>query len=143
VIAILTVDNNDLYRALYFVHLLAAIAAFGPLFLYPRLRRAGETESIAKMHVYFVIPALVVMWVAGMGMAGVGKIDLAGTPFITATIVLWLIALVVSWFLIRPALGNPDPAATKTMSMGVGITHLILIVAMYLMIFKPGGYSFN
>jgi hypothetical protein len=94
VIAILTVENNDLYRALYFVHLLAAIAAFGPLFLYPRLRRAGETESIAKMHVYFVIPALVVMWVAGMGMAGVGKIDLAGTPFITATIVLWLIALV-------------------------------------------------
>jgi hypothetical protein len=143
VIAILTVDNNDLYRALYFVHLLAAIAAFGPLFLYPRLRRAGETESIAKMHAYFVIPALVVMWVAGMGMAGVGKIDLAGTPFITATIVLWLIALVVSWFLIRPALGNPDPTATKTMSMGVGITHLILIVAMYLMIFKPGGYSFN
>jgi hypothetical protein len=29
------------------------------------------------------------------------------------------------------------------MSMGVGITHLILVVAMYLMIFKPGGYSFN
>jgi hypothetical protein len=143
VIAILTVDNNDLYRALYFVHLLAAIAAFGPLFLYPRLRRAGETESIAKMHLYFVIPALVVMWVAGMGMAGVGKIDLAGTPFITATIVLWLIALVVSWFLIRPALSDPDPAATKKMSMGVGTTHLILVVAMYLMIFKPGGYSFN
>jgi hypothetical protein len=143
VIAILTVDNNDLYRALYFVHLLAAIAAFGPLFVYPRLRRAGETESIAKLHVYFVLPALVVMWVAGMGMAGVGKIDLAGTPFITATIVLWLIALVASWFLIRPALSDPDPAATKTMNIGVGITHLILVVALYLMIFKPGGYSFN
>ena len=28
-------------------------------------------------------------------------------------------------------------------AMGVGITHLILVVSMYLMIFKPGGYSFN
>jgi hypothetical protein len=143
VLAILVVDNNDLYRILYFVHLITAIAAFGPLFLYPRLRRAGETESIAKMHVYFVIPALVLMWVAGMGMAGVGKISLAGTPFVTSTIVLWLVALVVSWFLIRPALNDPDPSAKARLSMGVGITHLVLVVALYLMIFKPGGYSFN
>jgi hydrogenase-4 membrane subunit HyfE len=91
----------------------------------------------------FVFPAMVVLWVAGMGMAGVGKISLAGTPFITATIVLWLVALVVSWFLIRPALSEPDESAKSKLAMGVGITHLILVVAMYLMIFKPGGYSFN
>ncbi len=118
-LAILTVDNNDLYRALYFVHLLAAIAAFGPLFLYPRLqsrRRDGRRSRRCTCASSF--PALVVLWVAGMGMAGVGKIDLAGTPFITATIVLWLIALVVSWFLIRPALSDPDPAATKKMAHG-------------------------
>jgi hypothetical protein len=143
VLAILVPENNDLYRILYFVHLFSAIAAFGPLFLYPRLQRAGETASIARLHMRFVFPALVVLWVAGMGMAGVGKISLAGTPFITATIVLWLVALVVSWFLIRPALDEPDETATSKLSMGVGITHLILVVSMYLMIFKPGGYSFN
>ena len=142
-LAILVVDNNDLYRILYFVHLITAIAAFGPLFLYPRLRRAGETESIAKMHVYFVIPALVLMWVAGMGMAGVGKISLAGTPFVTSTIVLWLVALVVSWFLIRPAVADTSEQARKTMAMGIGITHLILVISLYLMIFKPWGYEFN
>jgi uncharacterized membrane protein len=143
VLAILVPENNDLYRILYFVHLLSAIAAFGPLFLYPRLQRAGATEAIARMHMRFVFPALVVLWVAGMGMAGVGKISLAGTPFITATIVLWLGALVVSWFLIRPALGATDESAKSKLSMGIGITHLILVVSMYLMIFKPGGYSFN
>ncbi len=142
-LAILVPENNDLYRILYFVHLFSAIAAFGPLFLYPRLQRAGATEAIARMHMRFVFPALIVMWVAGMGMTGVGKISLAGTTFITATIVLWLVALLVSWFLIRPALGEADESAKSKLAMGIGITHLILVVSMYLMIFKPGGYSFN
>jgi hypothetical protein len=143
VLAILVPENNDVYRILYFVHLFSAIVAFGPLFLYPRLQRAGDTAAIARMHMRLVFPALVVLWVAGMGMAGVGKISLAGTPFITATIVLWLGALVVSWFLIRPAFSEPDESAKSKLAMGVGITHLILVVSMYLMIFKPGGYSFN
>jgi len=143
VLAILVPENNDLYRILYFAHLLTAVAAFGPLFLYPRLQRAGETAAVARLHMRLVFPALVLMWVAGMGMAGVGKISLAGTPFVTATIVLWLIALVASWFLIRPALTEPDEGARSKMAMGVGITHLVLVVALYLMIFKPGGYEFT
>lgn len=143
VLAILVPENFTLYRMLYFVHLLSAIIAFGPLFLYPRLQRAGETASVARLHMRLVFPALVVLWVAGMGMAGVGKIDLAGTPFVTATIVLWLGALVVSWFMIRPALNDPGEDTRKIMASGIGITHLILVVSLYLMIFKPGGYSFN
>jgi hypothetical protein len=143
VLAILVVENNDLYRILYFVHLLAAIAAFGPLFLYPRLQRAGATVEVARLHMRLVFPALVVLWVAGMGMAGVGKISLAGTPFVTATILLWLISPVVSWFMIRPALADPGESTRKIMAAGIGITHLILVVSLYLMIFKPGGYEFN
>jgi len=87
--------------------------------------------------------SLVLLWVAGMGMAGVGKISLAGTPFITATILLWLIALAVSWFMIRPALNDPSDDTRKIMAAGIGITHLILVVSLYLMIFKPGGYEFT
>src|SRR6056297_3808754 len=117
VLGILVPENNDLYRILYFVHLLSAIAAFGPLFLYPRLQRAGQTSEVARLHMRLVFPALVLMWVAGMGMAGVGEISLAGTPFVTATIVLWLIALVASWFLIRPALTEPDEGARSKMAM--------------------------
>jgi len=143
VLAILVPENNDLYRILYFVHLVSAIAAFGPLFLYPRLQRAGATAEVARLHMTLVFPALVLLWVAGMGMAGVGKIDLVGTPFVTSTILLWLIALVVSWFMIRPALNDPDEGTRKIMASGIGITHLILVVSLYLMIFKPGGYEFT
>jgi len=144
VLAILTPENNDLYRLLHLVHILAAIIAFGPLFFYPKLQRAGQTAEVAKLHMRLVFPALVLLWVAGMGMAGVGKISLAGTPFITATILLWLIALAISWFMIRPALAdNSDDDTRRIMAAGVGITHLILVVSLYLMIFKPGGYEFN
>lgn len=143
VLAILVPENNDLYRILYYVHLLSAIIAFGPLFFYGRLQRAGATAEVARLHMRLVFPALVVLWVAGMGMAGVGKIDLAGTPFVTATIVLWLAALAVSWFMIRPALSDAGADARRIMVAGVGITHVILVVSMYLMIFKPGGYGFN
>jgi hypothetical protein len=66
-----------------------------------------------------------------------------GTPFVTATILLWLISLVVSWFMIRPALNDPGEDTRKIMAAGIGITHLILVVSLYLMIFKPGGYEFN
>jgi len=136
-------DNWTLQRILYAVHILAVTAAFGPLFLYPRLQRAGATTEVARLHMRLVFPALVVLWVAGMGMAGVAKISLAGTPFVTATILLWLIALAVSWFMIRPALNNPSESTQKVMAAGIGITHLILVVSLYLMIFKPGGYEFN
>lgn len=143
VLAILVVENDNLYRLLYYVHLLSAIAAFGPLFLYPRLQRAGETTSIARLHMRLVFPAMVLLWIVGMGMAGVAKMDLAGTPFVTATIILWLIALVTSWFLIRPALTESDEGARSRLAIGVGVTHVILIAALYLMIFKPGGYAFK
>ncbi len=143
VVAILVPESNDLYRILYFVHLLSAIAAFGPLFLYPRLQRAGQIQSIATLHMRLVFPALVLLWVAGMGMAGVGEIDLAGTWFVSTTIVLWVVALAVSWFLIRPATTEDSERARSRLAMGVGITHVILVVSLYLMIFKPGGYEFT
>jgi hypothetical protein len=116
VVAILVPESNDLYRILYFVHLLSAIAAFGPLFLYPRLQRAGQIQSIATLHMRLVFPALVLLWVAGMA---------------------------VSWFLIRPATTEDSERARSRLAMGVGITHVILVVSLYLMIFKPGGYEFT
>jgi hypothetical protein len=143
VLAILVPENDDLYRILYLVHLLSVIVAFGPLFVYPRLQRAGQIQSIAALHMRLVFPALVVLWVAGMGMAGVGEISLGGTWFVTVTIVLWVVALAVSWFLIRPAIAADTDDARSRMAMGIGITHLILVVSLYLMIFKPGGYEFT
>lgn len=135
--------NDTVSQLLYLVHILSAIAAFGPLFLYPRMQRAGETQAVAALHMKLVFPALILMWVAGMGMAGTQKISLGGTWFVTGTIALWLVAVVVSWFLIRPSISDTSEQARKMMAAGIGITHLILVVSLYLMIFKPGGYEFN
>ncbi len=142
VIAIIE-STDTVTRLLYLLHILSAVAAFGPLFLYPRMQRAGETQAMAALHMKLAFPALVLLWVAGMGMAGTQKISLGGTWFVTITIVLWLVALAVSWFLIKPAVADTSEDARKKMAMGVGITHLILVVSLYLMIFKPGGYEFN
>ena len=57
------------YRVMALVHILAVVIAFGPLFLYPGLRKAGETQTIAATHMRLTFPALVVLWVVGMGLA--------------------------------------------------------------------------
>lgn len=136
-------EINTGYQILGLLHILAAIAAFGPLFLYPRLQRAGETQAIAALHMRLVFPALVLLWVLGMGMAGVGEYDMAETWWMTGSILLWIVVLAVSWFLIRPALKDTSDGARSKMAAGIGVTHLLLVVALYLMIFQPGGSVFK
>ncbi len=136
-LAILPISTT--YQLLGLLHVLAAICAFGPLFLYSRLQRNGETQAIASLHMKFVFPSLTLLWVLGMGLAGVGKYDLAETHWVTGAIVVWLVTMVVSWFLIRPSIGDSSEAARKKLSAGIGVTHLTLIVGLWLMIFQPGG----
>ena len=139
-------ESQTLVKLLYLVHVLSIVAAFGPLFLYPRMQRAGETSAMAALHMKLVFPALILLWVVGMGMAGVNKFALAEMWWITITIALWIGSVAVSWFLIRPAIGDTSDDAKKKMSMGIGITHLILVASIVLMIFKPfvdGNYVFN
>ncbi|WP_395152892.1 hypothetical protein [Ilumatobacter sp.] len=145
-IAIFLNESQTLVKLLYFVHVLSIVAAFGPLFLYPRLQRAGETSAMAALHMKLVFPALILLWVVGMGMAGVNKFALAEMWWITITIALWVGTVAVSWFLIRPAISDTSDNAKKKMSMGIGITHLTLVASLVLMIFKPfvdGTYAFN
>jgi hypothetical protein len=137
VLAIFLNENQTLVRILYLVHIVTVIGAFGPLFLYPRLQRAGQSATVAGLHMKLVFPSLVILWVAGMGMAGINEFDLARTYWITITLLLWLAAVVVSWFMIRPALADTSDAARSKMAAGIGITHVILVVSLWLMIFKP------
>ena len=146
VIAIYLFENQNLVKILYFVHVLAIVGAFGPLFLYPRMQRAGETSAIAALHMKLVFPSLIVLWVAGMGMAGINKFNLAETYWITITIVLWVGAVAVSWFLIRPAISDTSDDARKKMAAGIGVTHLTFVASLALMVFKPfvdGTYVIN
>ena len=140
-LAVLPISNT--YQVFGLLHVIAAIVAFGPLFVYPRLQRAGETTAIAALHMRLVFPALILVWVLGMGMAGIGKYNIAETWWMSISLVIWLAMTLVSWFLIRPALNDAGDGARSKMAAGIGVTHLLLVVTLWLMIFQPGGSTFN
>ena len=132
-------DISDGYRLFGLLHVLAVIIAFGPLFIYPSMQRAGATQALAKLHLRLVLPALVIVWVLGMGMVGLSDdVWEMSQTWIVLSLIGWVVLMVVSWFLIRPALTDTSDAARGRMASGIGITHLLLIVMLYLMIFKPG-----
>lgn len=121
------------------LHILAAIVAFGPLFLYPGLRKAGETSTIAALHMRMTFPALILMWVLGMGLAGMSDDAYQVSQlWLSLSIVNWVVLVAVSWFLIRPAITDTNESATARLAAGTGITHLGLVVGLVLMIWKPG-----
>jgi hypothetical protein len=121
------------------LHILAAIVAFGPLFLYPGLRKAGETTTMAAAHMRLTFPALVALWILGMGLAGMSKDTYTMSQlWLTLSIIDWVIMIAVSWFLIRPAISDTSESATAKLAAGTGVTHLGLVVGLILMIWKPG-----
>lgn len=138
-------DLGTGYQILALLHILSAVVAFGPLFLYPALRKAGQTETIAALHMRMSFPALTLLWVLGMGLAGMSKPDgsdeliyKVSQGWLAGSIVLWVVLMAVSWFLIRPALTDPSESATSKLMAGTGIMHLGLIIGLVLMIWKPG-----
>lgn len=127
------------YQLLGLLHVLAVIAAFGPLFFYSSLQRTGQTDTLAKLHLRLVMPALTLVWVFGMGVVGMSdKAIEMSEPWIVIALACWVVLMLLSWFLIRPALTDTSAAARSRLAMAVGITHLLLIVVLYLMVFKPG-----
>jgi hypothetical protein len=127
------------YRLMATAHILAAVVAFGPLFLYPSLRKAGETQAIAASHVKMTLPALVLLWVLGMGLAGMSEDAYKMSQlWLALSLVNWAILVAVSWFLIRPAIADRSDTAQARLAAGVGITHLGLVVGLVLMVWKPG-----
>jgi hypothetical protein len=143
VLSLLAVLDSSTYHLFEVLHILAAVVAFGPLFFYPRLQRNGETATVAALHMKLVFPALTLLWVLGMALAGVGKYDFAKTHWLTAAIVVWLVTMLISWFLIRPSITDSSESARKKMSAGIGSTHLLLVIALWLMVFQPGGNTFK
>ena len=137
VLAILDISTG--YQIFGLLHVLAAIVAFGPLFIYPSMQRAGAGATVAKLHLRLVLPALTLIWVLGMGMVGLSdEVWKIGDTWIVLSLLGWVVAMVASWFLIRPALTDTSERARSRMGAGIGITHLVLVVVLYLMIFKPG-----
>jgi len=81
---------------------------------------------------------LVLMWVLGMGLSGLSdQVYRVADLWISLSIVNWAILLIISWFLIRPAITDETDAGRSNLAAGTGITHLLLIFGLYLMVFQP------
>jgi hypothetical protein len=133
------IDISTGYQIMGLLHVTAVIVAFGPLFIYPSLQRAGAGATIAKLHLRISLPALALVWVLGMGMVGLSdEVWKMSQTWIVLSLIGWVILMTVSWFLIRPSLADSSDAARGRLASGIGITHLLLVVMLYLMIFKPG-----
>jgi hypothetical protein len=91
------------------------------------------------------MPAMFLVWVFGMGLAGLSKPAGADKPvyhlsetWLTLGVIDWLILMLVGWFLIRPAIADTSERAKARFSAGIGVTHLGLVAGLILMIWKPG-----
>lgn len=120
-------------------HILAVVVAFGPGLLYPALRKAHQSSVIAALHMRMTLPALIVLWVLGMGLAGMSDDAYKmSQTWLALSLANWAVLVGVSWFLIRPSLVSDDESANSKLAMGTGLTHLGLVVGLVLMIWKPG-----
>jgi hypothetical protein len=127
------------YEVVALLHILSAIAAFGPLFIYPSMIRAGAGTEVAKWHVRLSLPALVLAGVFGIGLVGMSDDAIEMSEgWIVAAIVAWAAVVAVSWFLVRPSITGTSEQARSMLGAGIGITHLGLVVLLWLMVFKPG-----
>ena len=103
------------------------------------MQRAGASQAVARLHLRLALPAMTLVWVLGMGMVGLSDdIWELSQTWILLSLIGWVVLMLVSWFLIRPALTDTTDAARGRMASGIGVTHLLLVVILYLMIFKPG-----
>jgi hypothetical protein len=137
VLAILPISTG--YELLGLLHILSVVAAFGPLFVYPSMIRAGAGAEVAKWHLRLSLPALVLVWEFGVGLVGLSDDAVEMTEgWIVASLIIWVALVVVSWFLIRPSLADTGERARSMLAAGIGITHLGLVVMLWLMVFKPG-----
>lgn len=142
------------YNIVLLIHILAVIIGFAPLWLTPvlvRLTANGDQAAADGLEVSilrFSLPGIGLAGILGFGLSAMSKVNGATEPlykmsqaWISIAAVLWIVLLAVLFFVARPAIKafrDGNAAARGRIMMATGIGHLILVVMLYLMIFKPG-----
>ncbi len=127
------------YNLMQYVHVAGMLVAFA--FTFSRAKGASPAENGSKLRKVYG-PALAVAGLAGFGVAGMSeKVYRMSQPWLSVAALLWFIALGLVFALIAPAqdkVATGDQNASKVVAAGTGGLHLILAIALYLMIWKPG-----
>lgn len=146
--AILAAIDGTGYKIVLLIHVLAVIVGFAPLWLTPvmvRLTAGGDKAAAEGLDVSilrFSLPGIGIAGLLGFALAGMSdKLYRMSQSWMSIAAVLWIVLLALLVFVARPAIkafrdGNVE--ARGRIMMATGISHLILVVMLYLMIFKPG-----
>jgi hypothetical protein len=151
-----------------FLHILAAVIAFGPIFVFPIV---GTLAAQRPQHLGFavelnhrierrlVIPLALSMFVSGVGLIWTGSINVFQTGFLLVAIGLYVVALAISIGILvpttqrlvqimekapQPGPGAPPPevmALVRRAQMFGGTAMLLFLVIIFLMIIQPGGIA--
>ena len=148
--------TSTAYKTLVLLHILSAVVAFGPWFLnglFPQTalrRNQGEADAINTVNLRVSTLTQFAMYgvvVFGFGIIGAKAkhVDLGmGKPWVGSAIVVWLAIVGVLHGMVLPAqkkLANNEgdrTALTQRQSVGAAIIEVLIVVAVYLMVFKPG-----
>jgi len=147
---------------LVFLHVLTAIVAFGPTFAFAIYgAQAGQQPQHANFmahanHVVsdrLVLPLALTMPVTGLLIVWASGIDLTAAHWLALAIVLYVIAILISIFVQRPATmklidltatppgaGGPPPelpATVRSIQRNGMILGLLVVVIVALMVVKP------
>jgi hypothetical protein len=140
-----------MYRLLLLLHLISAVAAFGPPLVLARLARPDARAGADQARIILqrvVTPGLVGLIVFGAGLisAAEGDIYNFGKPWVSLAFLVVLAALAVVWLLLVPLQRRAAHAATQgeaaqlaRRSAGMsGALHLLLVIGLVLMVWQPG-----
>lgn len=120
-----------------FLHVLSAIVAFGAFFAGPMVSRdtQGAGPALAKVTTFIQAPALAVLLLSGIMEAySFEPREIFKETWISIAFTLWIAMAVVMFFLIRA-----QKAETKLVQPLTGVMHLLMVVALWAMIWQPGG----
>ncbi|MCU1452408.1 MAG: hypothetical protein JWN46_554 [Acidimicrobiales bacterium] len=140
------------YKLFLLLHILAVIVAFSPAFVWPfaavRLKKAGKPagpaigEMAAGNTQRIYGPALIAAGLFGFAMVGMSdKAWKFSQTWVSIGMLLWFIAIGVQFGLMGPtekkAAAGDDTADAK-LSMYGGMLHVLLLLLLIDMIWKPG-----
>ncbi len=145
---VLAALNSTGYKIVLMIHVLAVIVGFAPLWLAPvlvRLTAAGDKAAADGLEVSilrFSLPGIGIAGILGFALAGMSdKVYKMSQAWLSISAVLWVVLLALLFTVARPAIKafrDGDAAARSRIMIATGISHIILVVTLYLMIFKPG-----
>lgn len=158
--------GSALYRIVLLLHILAVIVGFGGVITHGFYnakafrsisRTAGElvaatrnASKIAEYAIYAVLPLGIVL------IAVSDKVYSMGDPWVSASFLVWILMVGALHGAVRPAVKtlaeragavspdtvlDTDPAAvaaSKKLMIGESASQLLLVIALFLMIWKPG-----